>query len=129
VTGLTPGINYVCKVRAKAKAGYGPWSSSVPAKAASVTSLALSKSSVAYGQENGEKLTVKVTSPLGGIPSGTVTIKVSSTVVCTIPLVKGTGSCTLSAKRLAKGTYSLTAAYGGATYYAGSSVIKTLKVT
>ena len=84
---------------------------------------------MAYAQGNVEKPTVKVTSPLGGTPSGTVTIKVKSTVLCTIHLVKGTGSCTLSAKRLAKGTYSLTASYGGATYYATSSVTKTLKVT
>jgi hypothetical protein len=129
VTSLSRGVNYQCQVRAKASVGYGPWSKLAPARAASVTGLTLSKSSVAYGHENGEKLTVKVTSPLGGTPAGTVTIKVKSTVLCTIHLAKGTGSCTLAAKLLKPGTYSITATYGGSTYYARASAAKTLKVT
>jgi hypothetical protein len=129
VTSLIRGVNYKCQVRAKASVGYGPWSSLTAARAATVAGLTLSRSSVAYGHENGEKLTVKVTSPLGGTPGGTVTIKIKSTVLCTIRLAKGTGSCTLSAKRLKPGTYSLAASYGGSTYYTGASATKTLKVT
>ena len=129
VTALIRGVSYKCQVRAKSAAGYGPWSSLKAAKAASAASLALLRSSVAYGHENGDKLTVKVTSPLGGTPGGTVTIAVKSTVLCTIRLAKGTGGCTLSAKRLRPGSYSLTASYGGSTYIAGSSAAKTLKVT
>lgn len=129
VTSLTRGVNYNCQVRAKASVGYGPWSRLTAARAATVASLTLSRSSVAYGHENAEKLTVKVTSPLGGTPAGTVTIKIKSTVLCTIRLAHGTGSCTLSAKRLTPGTYSLIASYGGATYYTGASATKTLKVT
>ena len=94
-----------------------------------MASLTLSRSSVAYGHENAEKLTVKVTSPLGGTPTGTVSIKIKSTVLCTIRLADGAGSCTLSAKRLEPGTYSLTASYGGSTSYTGTSASKTLKVT
>ena len=94
-----------------------------------MVSLTLSRSSVAYGHENAEKLTVKVTSPPGGTPAGTVTITIKSTVLCTIRLAHGTGSCTLAAKRLKPGTYSLTAFYGGGTYYTGASATKTLKVT
>jgi hypothetical protein len=129
VTSLIRGVNYNCQVRAKASVGYGPWSNLTAARAASMASLTVSRSSVAYGHENSEKLTVKVTSPLRGNPTGTVTIKVKSTVLCTIRLANGTGSCTLSAKRLKPGTYSLTASYGGSTYYTGSAATKTLKVT
>ncbi len=129
VTSLIRGVNYSCQVRAKASVGYGPWSRLTAARAASVATLTLSRPSVAYGHENGEKLTVKLTSPLGGTPGGTVTIKIKSTVLCTIRLAKGAGSCTLSAKRLKPGTYPLTASYGGSTYRAGTSVTKTLKVT
>jgi hypothetical protein len=99
------------------------------ARAATAVSLTLSKSSVAFGHENGEKLTVKVTSPLGGTPGGIVTIKVKSTVLCTIRLAKGAGSCTLTAKSLKPGTYTLTAAYGGSSRYAIAAAAKTLKVT
>ena len=129
VTSLIRGVSYKCQVRAKASVGYGPWSTLTAARAASVASLTLSLSSVAYGHENGEKLTVKVTSPRGGTPAGAVTIKIKSTVLCTIRLAKGAGSCTLSATRLKPGTYSLTASYGGSASYAGSSASKTLKVT
>jgi hypothetical protein len=129
VTSLIRGVDYNCQVRAKASVGYGPWSTLTAARAASVASLTLSRSSVAYGHENAEKLTVKVTSPLGGTPAGTVTIKIKSTVLCTLRLADDTGSCTLSAKRLKPGTYSLTASYGGSTYYTGTSATKTLTVT
>jgi hypothetical protein len=129
VTGLIRGVNYICQVRAKASVGYGGWSSYTGAKAATAASLTLSRSSVAFGHENGEKLTVKVTAPLGGTPAGTVTIKTGSTVLCTIHLVNGAGSCTLAAKRLNPGSYPLKAAYGGAPYYAVSSATKTLTVT
>jgi Bacterial Ig-like domain (group 3) len=129
VTSLIRGVNYNCQVRAKASVGYGPWSNLTAARAASVASLTLSRSPVAYGHENAEKLTVKVASPLGGTPAGTVTIKIKSTVLCTIRLANGSGNCTLPAKRLKPGTYSLTASYSGSTYYTGTSAIKTLKVT
>ena len=65
------------------------------APSASVASLTLSRPSVAYGHENGEKLTVKVTSPQGGTPTGIVNIDIRTTLLCTVRLVKGTGSCTL----------------------------------
>jgi hypothetical protein len=129
VTSLSRGVNYKCQVRAKASVGYGPWTGLSAARAASVAKLTLSRPSVAYGHENGEKLTIKVSSPLGGTLTGTVTIKIKSTVLCTISLAKGAGSCTLAAKRLKPGTYSLTAAYGGSTYHAAATATKTLKVT
>jgi hypothetical protein len=61
-----------------------------------------------------------ISASVGGIPTGTVTIKIKSTVLCTIRLANGTGSCTLSARRLNPGSYSLTASYGGSTYYTGT---------
>ena len=94
-----------------------------------VFDYALSRPSVAFGHENAEKLTVKVTAPLGGTPGGTVTIKIKSTVLCAIRLANGTGSCALSATRLKPGTYSVTASYTGGTYYNGTSATKTLTVT
>jgi hypothetical protein len=93
------------------------------------TAFTLSRTSVAYGQENLEKLSVKVSSALGGTPAGTVTIKAGTTVLCTIALSKGTGSCTLSATRLRPGNYSLLARYGGNASYAPSSVTRGLTVT
>ena len=46
-------------------------------------------------------------------PTGAVTVSESSIALCTITLSAGTGSCTLSARRLAVGTYDVIAAYGG----------------
>lgn len=129
VTSLIRGVRYNCQVRAKASVGYGPWSHLAAARAATVASLTLSRPSVAFGHENAEKLTVKVTAPLGGTPGGTVTIKIKSTVLCAIRLANGTGSCALSATRLKPGTYSVTASYAGGTYYNGTSATKTLTVT
>ena len=47
------------------------------APSASAARLTLSRASVAYGHENGEKLTIKVTSPQGGSTSATKTLKVT----------------------------------------------------
>jgi hypothetical protein len=49
--------------------------------------------------------------------------------VINVEAPKNRTSCTLSARRLNPGSYSLTASCGGSTYYTGTSATKTLKVT
>ncbi len=61
----------------------------VPTSAA----LTLSAGTVVYGHEQSEKLSVKVTAANFEPLSGTVPVKAGSTVVCTITLTNGAGSC------------------------------------
>jgi hypothetical protein len=99
------------------------------AKAASTTSMALSAAKVSYGHEKKEHLTVTVSPQYGGTPAGTVTVKAGNITVCTITLVSGKGNCTLSAKKLSKGTRHLAATYDGNTDFTSStSATRTLKV-
>jgi Bacterial Ig-like domain (group 3) len=98
-------------------------------KAASKTTLALSKSSVTFGKEQAERLSVAVAPQFGGTPTGKVTVKAGTRTVCTITLKSGKGSCVLAAKELSAGTYHLTAGYPGSGGFTGStSAAKTLKV-
>jgi lysozyme len=118
--------------------GDSNWHSSSTASATSVTVgkattktvLKLSKSSVAYGDEQAEKLSVTVSPQFAGsIPTGSVTIKESSTRVCKIKLSSGKGSCSLSSKELKAARYSLTATYIANRDFDGSvSAKKTLAV-
>ncbi|MGO9101642.1 MAG: Ig-like domain-containing protein [Mycobacterium sp.] len=95
------------------------------APAASKTTLKLSAAKVTYGNEQVEQLAVTV-SPQSSdtTPTGTVTVNESSTKLCTLTLSGAKGSCTLSAKKLPAGTYSLVATYGGSTNFAGSTSTK-----
>jgi hypothetical protein len=68
---------------------------------------------VAYGSEGSEKISVKVVPQYSGTPGGTVTVKANGATLAVIRLKSGTGSYTLSAKRLAAGAYSLAATYSG----------------
>jgi hypothetical protein len=84
------------------------------ARAASATTLALSAAKVTYGHEQAERVSVAVAAPWGGIPSGTVTVKAGTTVVCAnLTLAAGQAACTVPATRLPAGTWPLTASYGG----------------
>ncbi len=98
----------------------------------SATSLKLSASSVTYGHENAEHLTVHVTSAAAVTGKVTVTAKPAkgkSVKLCVITLSSGAGSCTLARKALKSGSWKLTAAYGGAPDVVGSdSAQKALKV-
>ena len=81
---------------------------------------------------NFQHLSVKVSPEFAGsIPNGKVTVKSSSTtlcVICTCPS-SGTGSCTLSAKKLSAGTYGLLASYSGSSDFGTSAApTETLKV-
>ena len=75
-------------------------------KATTTTTLTVGSSPVAYGSETSETLTAAVTST-GGTPSGTVTFKSGSTVLCSsVTLSSGSATCTLSATQLAVGSYT-----------------------
>jgi Bacterial Ig-like domain (group 3) len=98
-------------------------------KATTKTTLALSKSSVTFGREQAERLSVSVAPQFGGTPAGTVTLKAGTRTVCTVALKAGKGSCTLTAKELKSGTYHLTASYpGNGGFTASASAPRTLKV-
>ena len=99
-------------------------------KATTKTALALSKSSVTFGKEQAEHLSVAIAPQFGGTPAGTVTVKAGTRTVCTITLKSGKGSCALTAKEFKRGTYQLTASYPGKSGFTGStSAPKKLKVT
>jgi hypothetical protein len=89
---------------------------------ATTTRLTLSKTSIVYGHENAERISVSVTSP-AGTPPGTVRVTANSNeiTICTITVKSGKGSCTLSQKQL-KPHYSYTIAgtYLGTARFASS---------
>jgi hypothetical protein len=73
---------------------------------------------------------VQVAAAAGASPTGQVAIKAGTTMICTITLANGKGSCTLTASKLAVGTHQLTATYSGdATHARSTSPKKTLTVT
>ena len=96
-------------------------SASTPALSFTVTqasaptvALAVTPASVTYGNEGLTGLfSVTVTSP-AGTPTGTVSVKNGTTILCTLTLANGAGTCTLGATQLTVGSYaSLTAVYSG----------------
>jgi hypothetical protein len=94
-------------------------------KASSKTTLKLSNVKLAYGDEGVEQLSVTVSPQYSGsTPTGTVTVTQSTTTLCVIKLSGAKGSCTLSAKKLPVGTYSLVATYGGSANFKGSTSTK-----
>jgi len=98
--------------------------------ARSATRLTLAKTTITYGHENTEKLTISVSQTGNVGPTGKVTITAGRTTICTITLSKDAGNCTLTAKRLSPGTYRITASYpGNGNYDRSTSPAKTLKVT
>ena len=90
-------------------------------RAATTTGLRLSATTITYGQEQAEKLTVTVTPRYAGTPAGTVTVSAGTATVCVIALKSRTGRCTLPAKKLAPGVYALVARYAGGTDFTGSA--------
>jgi hypothetical protein len=99
-------------------------------RATSKTVLKLSKSTVTFGDEEVEVLSVTVKPEfVGSTPSGTVTVTQSTTTLCVITLSSGTGSCTLSAEQLAVGPYKLIAAYSGDEDFQASAFAKEMTVT
>jgi Bacterial Ig-like domain (group 3) len=92
--------------------------------------LGLSATTIKFGHEQGEKISVTVSSRTGGTPAGKVTVAVGSAKICGITLAGAKGSCKLTARALKPGRYQLAAHYGGDASYAGSaSAATTLTVT
>jgi hypothetical protein len=90
---------------------------------ATTARLTLSKTSIVYGHENTERISVAVTSP-AGTPPGTVRVTANSNeiTICTITLKSGKGSCTLSQKQLKPNySYVFAATYRGAASFASSA--------
>lgn len=85
------------------------------------TTLTLSKTVVAYGQENAERLSVRVLPKYHGAPGGRVIVKEGSRTLCVITLRTGVGSCVLTARQLGAGTYHVVASYQGNASFAGST--------
>ena len=96
---------------------------SFPVHPATTTTTLNVRTPLTYGDEGSATFHVTVTAP-GLTPTGTVAIKNGPTALCTITLSSGKGSCTLSATKLAVGTYGLVAAYGGSTDFHGSASVK-----
>jgi hypothetical protein len=94
------------------------------------TGLTLSPPRVTYGHEQAERLSVTVSAHPGSTPTGTVTVGAPRTTLCTIKISAGKGACSLTAAKLAAGSYKLTASYAGAPGFRSSaSAAKILTVT
>jgi large repetitive protein len=100
-----------------------------PARSASTTTLSLSSATVVYGHEQVETIKVVVGPDVPGTPTGSVTVKAGSVVLCTITLVAGQGSCPLGPTTLAAGSQTMTAAYAGDTTFDPSSAAHSLVVS
>jgi uncharacterized lipoprotein NlpE involved in copper resistance len=102
-------------------------------RATSSTRLTLSRTTVSYGHENSETLSVADSSGIPGwLPAGRVTIKAGKTTLCAITLSvsTGKGSCRLSSTRLRAGAYQLVAFYSGDAFFTpSSSAPETLRIT
>ena len=74
-----------------------------------------------YGDEQVATISVSVTPQYPGpAPTGSVTLKASSTTLCSASLSLGEVKCTLLARQLNAGTYHLTASYEGSADFYGS---------
>ena len=100
------------------------------------TSLSIVPPFVTYGFERVETFVVTVTGTKGILPTGTVSIKLGSTTLCSMssfsPSRSGsiTATCNLTDLQLPVGDYSVGAVYSGDVHYAGStSGARGLRVT
>ena len=103
--------------------------------ATSSTTLSVSSSTAAFGNESSVRISASVTSGTSGSPTGSIAVQNGGTTVCTITLVASgpntaTGSCSMSDTGLSLGTHSLTADYPGDGNYQGSvSAAQSLIIT
>jgi len=88
--------------------------------APTATTIGLSSSSVIYGHEQAETVTVAVSAG-SGTPTGTVTLRSGTSLVCTITLASGQGSCTPGAAQFNAGAVSLAATYAGPAWFGTSA--------
>ena len=94
-------------------------------QAVSKSAFSLSHSSVLFGAEKSVKFTVQVTAP-SWMPAagGTVDLMSGTKKLCVVKLVRGKGSCSLTASELSVGSYSISAVYQGSTDLSGSTSSK-----
>ena len=85
-----------------------------------VSKLHLSHSKVSFGHEQLVRISVVTLSLRTGTPSGNVTIKEGSKLICTIKLINDIGSCRLSSRQLGVGIHTLVASYPGNPMYLSS---------
>ncbi len=111
------------------------WTANVPMPLTTFSALTIWPAVASYGHERGESFVVTVSGMKSARPTGTVTIKFGSTILCSTsnltPLFNGTviASCSLSNFQLPIGNYSLTATYSGDSHYASStSLTKELRI-
>lgn len=133
LSGLEPGAAYSFEVAAINASGNGKQSAAsnvidVP-RAYTILSLSLSGATVVYGDEQAEQFAVSVAPNYPGpVPTGTVTIKKSTTTLCVITLSSAKGSCSLTAAELPVRSFSVYAIYARNTSFVGSSSFKTKTV-
>lgn len=94
------------------------------------TTLKVGSSSVPYGHEQTEKLSVTV-SPASGPtePTGSVTLTSGVSHVCVVNLVAGAGSCDMSSTQFTSGDLTVVATYGGDLNFVSSSTSEPVMVT
>jgi hypothetical protein len=99
-------------------------------KATTTTVLALSHTTVPYGDESAARISVAIRPRYSGTPSGSVTVKAGTATICKITLKSARGTCSLAKTRLAAGTVKLTAGYSGSADFSSSrSGAKTLTIS
>ena len=99
-------------------------------KASSTITFGLSSQTLGYGDEQAENMSVTVASQYpGAAPSGIVTIRGESLLLCTITLSAGAGSCSLTAAQLAVGSPKVFATYHGGRSLLGSAAGQRITVT
>ncbi len=81
------------------------------------TRLNLSKSTIIFGQEQMERLSI-IVAATGAVPSGIVSVQGTR---CHITLLHGVGSCSLTKKALSVGSHDLVAAFMGSARFSPSS--------
>ena len=134
VTNLIPGSAYTFTVEALNASGASAPSAPSPAallpRASTTVALVLSARKVTYGHEQNERFWVSVGARFSPVaPGGSVTIRKSTTTLCTIKVSAGIGSCALPSAELHAGTFGVYASYSRNNNFVGStSTKKTLVV-
>ncbi len=133
ISGLNPGESYTFEVAAINAYGTGAFSSPSGAvqvgRAYTILRIQLSKATTNYGHEQVEHISATVSPNYPGpVPTGSVSVKKSTTTLCVIELSGAKGSCTLAGTALPPGTYSVYATYSRNASFVGSTSPKSTLV-
>lgn len=116
-------------------ASAGPSAVTCASPCPSLTRLSISNPQTTFGNEQSVVFNVRVKARMlhtGLTPTGTVTLSYQATVLCTITLSSGTGSCSPSPTALParNKSYPINAVYGGdATFTPSHSGARHMRVT